>query len=273
MNTTPTRPSHGSLLEGLSGIPGDLHAPASRAELSPAAPQARTPSPLAALWSDRRVRYSTLAALLLAAGLSAYLLLRPVPQPDYATAPMNDVLDYTLLTDDFNKLPVEKRLDLIKELIARLKGMSGDDSMLMAMFAAGIDTDKLREQLMKNASLVAIDLWDKYARDYKNVPADQQDAYLDTMFLDFSKLMESMAGISSDKPDEQRLKEARDQAKADQNAFSTGKGPTGGQLARMTDFLRNGMGKNSSPQQQQRGQQLMRDLTRHLRGQDPSTGK
>jgi hypothetical protein len=41
----------------------------------------------------------------------------------------------------------------------------------------------------------------------------------------------------------------------------------------MADLMRNRVGQHSPPQQQQRGMQLMRDMTRHLRGQDAVTGK
>lgn len=34
---------------------------------------------------------------------------------------MDEVLNYTLLTDEFNNLPVDKRLELLKDLIDRLK--------------------------------------------------------------------------------------------------------------------------------------------------------
>ena len=127
--------------------------------------------------------------------------------------------------------------------------------------------------VMRNAALVAIDVWDQKALDYQKVPEENREAYLDSLFLDMTKLLETMAGVSSTKSDEERLEEARDQAKKDQDMFATGKGPSGGQMARMAGFMRNGMGQHSNPQQQQRGQQLMRDMTRHLRGQDPSTGK
>lgn len=260
-----TTPMGESLLEGLD------------AAIAPAPVVAkvrvRRPNPLKPVWDNKRARFALLAALVIGGGLAAYFLLRPVPQPNYAAAPMDEVLNYTLLTEDFNRLPVNDRLDLIRQLIERLKTMSGDDSMMMAMFAAGIDTDKLREQLMRNAALVAIDVWDQKALDYQKVSSENREAYLDDLFLDMAKLMETMAGVTNTQSDEERLADAREQAKKDQDMFASGKGPSGGQMARMAGFMRNGMGQHSNPQQQQRGQQLMRDMTRHLRGQDPSTGK
>jgi hypothetical protein len=258
----------GSLLDGID-------APAAT---PPAGSSVRRPLPnpfrkLAPLWTDTRLRYSILIAVLLIGGVGAFFYFRPVPQPDYATAPMDDVLNYTLLTDEFNNLPVDKRLELLKDLIDRLKTMSADDSSMMAAFAASIDTDKLRKQLEENASRLALDVWDKFALDYQNVPTSNRDAYLDKTMLEMTRLMETVGGFTDTRTDEEKIAEARKQAKRDQDMLSKGQGPTAGQLARMADLMRNRVGQHSPPQQQQRGMQLMRDMTRHLRGQDPVTGK
>jgi hypothetical protein len=224
-------------------------------------------------WDNRKLRYGALALLVIVGGIGAYFGLRPVPQPDYAEDPMDEVLDYTLLTDEFNRLPVQKRLELLGELIQRVKTMSADDSSMMAAFAASINTGKLRKQLEENASRLALDAWDKYAQDYQGQAGDKREEYLDKTLVEMEKMMETVAGVTSDKTDEQRLEEARKQAKRDQDMLSKGEGPTAGQLARMADLMRNRVGQHSPPQQQQRGMQLMRDMTRHLRGQDAVTGK
>lgn len=264
---TPANPTHSSLLDGIETPP----APAS--PQAPAAPRPPRFVKLRSIWADKRVRFGTLGVLLAALGIGLFFWLRPVPQPDYAVDPMDDVLNFTLLTDEFNNLPVDQRLQLLKELIDRIKTMSSDDSVMMAAFAASIDTDKLRKQVEENASRLALDVWDKFALDYQHVPTDNRDAYLDQVFLDMTKLMESVGGVQSDKTDEQRLAEARKQAQRDEDMLKSGRGPSANQLARMADLMRNRVGSNSSPQQQQRGMQLMRDMTRHLRGQDPVTGK
>lgn len=260
-------PHPGSLLEGIE------QPAAAESPIAPARSGPRLPGWMARAWGNRPARYIAGSVLLLALGIGMYLWLRPVPQPDFADDPIDDLLNYTLLTDEFNSLPLDQRLELLRELIDRLKTMSGDDSAMMAAFAASIDTDKLRKQIEENASRLALDVWDKFALDYQRVPSDSRGAYLDQVVLDMTKLMETVGGIQSDKTDEQRLKEARAQSKRDVEMLDSGKGPTAGQLARMGDFMRNRVGSNSSPQQQARGMQLMRDMTRHLRGQDPATGK
>ncbi|MBY0311431.1 MAG: hypothetical protein K2W85_05135 [Phycisphaerales bacterium] len=214
-----------------------------------------------------------LGCVLVLSAIALYFVFRPVPQPDFVEDPIDDLLNFTLLTEEFNRLPLDERLALLKDLIERLKTMSGDDSAMMAAFAASIDSDKLRRQIEKNASQLAVDVWDKFAFDYQKVTVESRDAYLDQVVIDMTKLMETVAGIQIEKTDEQRLKDAREQARRDQERLRSGEGPTAGQMARMADFLRNRVGGQTTPQQQARGMQLMRDMTRHLRGQDPATGK
>jgi hypothetical protein len=185
---------------------------------------------------------------------------------------MGDLLDYTFITDDFNKLPIEQRLELIRDLIKRFSTMEGSESVLMAQWAAMIGGD-LREQMMKNASLMAIDMWDSAASKYAGVPPEDRDEFLDKTVVDFLKTMESFnpngpRNIS----DEKRLEEAKAQANRDKNAIRSGE-MSSGDLGQMADFMRNGMGKFAAPQTQTRAAQMMRDMTRHLRGQDIATGK
>lgn len=223
-------------------------------------------------WGRRWVRWPSLGGAVLLAGLLAFFALRPTPIPDYADDPMDEVLEFTLLQDDFNSLPIDERLKLLKELIERMKTMGSNDSVLMAQFAAMVEGN-LREQMMKNASKLVLDVWDKFAIDYAKAPADQREAYLDQKYIEMVRMMEALAGQSSNKTDEELVADAKGQAKRDTEMFKRGDGPDVGALAMMTSFLRNGMGQHSSPAQQRRGQQFMRDMTRHFRGKDVETGK
>jgi hypothetical protein len=223
-----------------------------------------TPAFVRKLWARPRVRIASIAGLLLAIAIGAFLALRPTPQPDFALDDMDDVLNFTLLTDDFNALPIDKRLDLIKDLIARFNTMSGDDSSMMAMFAASIG-GKLREQMERNATKLAMDMWDKFAFDYATVPSEKREVFLDQTYLDLTKTLEGLAGATSTKSDEERLEQARRQAKRDEDLFKKGQGPTASQLARLSVGMRRAVEKNSAPQQQLRAQQLMSDMTKHFR--------
>lgn len=283
-NTNPTRGvGQGSMLGGSLLEPDDLAA--ARAPVSASKPvrerwdrrldravKQRVGRAFAWWWSRKPVRWSSLLVVLIGGGLAAWLALRPTPIPSYADDPMDEVLGFTLLEDDFNKLPVDERLALLKDLIERFKTMGSEDSVLMAQFAAMIEGD-LRAKMMKNASKLVLDVWDKFALDYAKVPVEERDAFLDQKFIEMTKMMETLAGVDNKMTDQERLDQARAQAKRDGEMFKSGEGPDATAMAAMTGFLRNGMGQYAPPQQQQRGQQLMRDMTRRFRGKNVETGK
>lgn len=215
-----------------------------------------------------------LGALVVGLGVGAYFVFRPVPQPDYLLDPLDDVLGYTLLTDEFNKLPVDKRLELIGQLVQRFRSMNSGDSVLMASFAAGI-AGAARDQLMENGSRLAVDTWDKFAVDYAKVPDEQRGEFLDRTFVDFTKMMETLGGRPRNISDEERLAEGRRQAARDMERIkeNPSRGPSSEMAGQMFQFMNEGVGKFASAQQRVRGQQMMRDMVRRMRGVDIVTGK
>lgn len=279
--TTPTTdsplPGGGSLLDGIDVPPPRQPGPrrrqrAARADRPFLPPILHDNRAFRWVRGHRRIAAGALALLVIGAGVFVWDQFRFKHPPDYAVAPMDELLDYTLITDDFNQLPIEQRLELLRELVKRFGAMEGQESVLMAQWAAMISGD-LREQMMKNASLLAIDLWDDYAARYQTIEPEKRAEYMDQTVIEFLKTMESFNPDGPREiPDEKRLEEARAQAQRDQNAIRTGQ-LSGGQLGRMADFMRNGMGQFAAPQKQTRAAQLMRDMTRHLRGQDIATGK
>jgi hypothetical protein len=151
--------------------------------------------------------------------------------------------------------------------------MSSRDSMLLAAFASGIESSA-RSQLEENAALLAVDAWDKYAKDYGSVPGAERTAYLESTLVEFMKMMEAVGGVTRDVSDEDRLSEARRQAKRDQDVLrDPEKRPDNEGLADFVSFINNKVASRATPQQRVRGQQMMRDMTRMLRGQDIATGK
>ncbi len=206
-------------------------------------------------------------------GVGLYFVLRPVPQPDYLDGDLDDVLGYTLLTDEFNNLPIEQRLKLIGDLVGRLKSMSAGDSVLMASFASGL-AGAARDQLMENGSRLAVDTWDNFASEYSKVDESKRGEFVDKSFVDFMKMMELMGGQPRDISDEDRLAEGKRQAQRDmKNMADPEKRPPSEAMGRMFSFMNQDVGKHANPQQRVRGQQLMRDMTRRLRGEDLKTGK
>jgi len=206
------------------------------------------------------------AVLLLLAGGGAYWKWGIVHQPDFAVDDLDDIFDYALLTDDFNKLPIDKRLELLGEMVKRLKSGSTEDSVMMAAFASGI-AGAAREQLMKNSSQLGIDMWDKYAKDYDAVPPEDKEAYIEDSLVKMMKMMEAVGGVQRDISDEDRIKEMKRQAQRDVKRAESGRGPSGAMAGRMFDFLANNVAKNAAASQRSRGAQMMRDTTRYLRGE------
>lgn len=279
MNTQPSsnspapEPAPGFPQESLLR-PEDLIAPAASARGPWLRRSAGEPLGAARQWfvsASRRPgvrRLGVLLAIILAIGLPilAYLELRARVAPDYAEGEIDDVLDYTLLSADFNRLPIDQRLALLRELVARLKGMSAGDSELMAAFAAGI-TGKAREQLRENAERLAVDLWDSYSDKYKDIPLEKQSEFLDNAFLDFTKMMEDVAGFESEKTDNERIADAKKQAKRDSERARKDMGPIPEQAGRMVKMMHDRGEKLANPVQRARMTRFTRDMVRHLRNE------
>lgn len=222
-------------------------------------------------------RVCSLAALLLflMAGMWGIFSLVPKSQPDYLSDDMADILDYTLLSDEFNNLPVERRLELIRDLVNRIKTLSSDDSTAMAAFAATIKS-QMRRQMERNIKRLAVDTIDIYAKDYAALPPERQEEFLDDAVIGFTRMMEDIAGEKSPLPenDKERLDTLKDQAKRDEERLREGDTRLSSRrAAKFFEFIHNDEENVSDPVQRGRNAKFMRDMTRHLRGQDPSTGK
>ncbi len=228
---------------------------------------ARLRAGFAALWSRPRARLGVgiaAGALALGVAVGAFFYFRPTPQPDFRTANIDVLFNYTLLTDEFNKLPVEQRLELIAELVKRLKSIDADQSLLMAAFAAQI-TGEVRTQFEKNASLLAVDLFDKYAEDFnpRAEPAER-DRYVENTFIEFQKTLEKVAGEERNISDEDRLIEGRRQAQRDLEFVQSGRMPVENTV-RMITFLNNGVGQHASGHQKIRINSMIAQMVKTLR--------
>lgn len=221
--------------------------------------------------SDRIRTFCVLAALIIGGGVALYFVVRPTPMPDYERDDLNRVFSYTLLTSEFNNLPIEERLELIGMLYQRLRNMDNNDAMLMGAFAAGL-AGQAREQLEQNASRLMIDTADLFASEYSNVPRDQREAFLEEAYVRLSEMMETFAGRTRDIEPEERLARARRQAQRDDERLRNR--PISERRAdRLFTFVNDGIGEHATPQQRGRISNLMLDMTRHLRGEDISSGR
>jgi len=220
---------------------------------------------------DRRwISVSVLATGAVIVGVWAFLALRPIPKPDPASDAIDRVFGYALLTKEFNKLPIEERLELVGQIIQRVKQMDQSDSLMLASFAAGIQ-GAAREQLMENTARLMIDTADMLAKDYVHVPPEEKEQFLEDAFIRLTELGAAMTGEPITQSREERLREAREQARRDEERLKDR--PMSIRQAGRTFKFMDGMGQHASPQQRGRVTVLMRDMVRHLRGQDISTGK
>lgn len=200
-----------------------------------------------------------------AISMSLWMWLRPMPTPDYGTGRIDTLMNFTMLRDEFNRLSVDERLKLLGQLRERLSGLTAGESVLLAAFAGGI-MDQAREQLAENASRLAIDMWDQYASGYQYVPEEEQGQYLDATLVSFVRSMETLAGQPSDKTDSEILSDAKSQARDDLERMQSGERAPAGAMGMMFSVMRNDVGVHASVPQRVRGQQMMVDMVRRLRG-------
>jgi len=223
----------------------------------------------------RRVGGLAVVLAMLLLGIWGGIQLMPRHQPDFLNDDLGDVLKFTLLTDDFNKLPLDERMKLLKELIQRMKTMSADDAPMMAAFAAGLK-EKMKRQVERNVKKLAADMIDGYAKDYAGVEPDKADEFLDDAIIGFTHLMEDVAGEKSPLPekDGDRLTTIKNQAKKDEQKLREDKSPmSAARAAKFFEFIHKDESSVADPQQRGRSAKFMRDMTRHMRGQDIATGK
>lgn len=214
------------------------------------------------------------AVLVLGAGIGAYLALRPYPQPDYEDDPLDELFNYTLFQDEFNKLPIEERIELVGSLVKRMESMGSSDGTLLAAFAAGI-SGAAREQLEENAAKMMLDFMDYHATNYAIVddPAQQEENIKNTI-VDFIRMANTFDGQPTKRSDEELLARAKRDAQRDQEQFrDPNRGPSIKGVARFTNTMETRVGSKATPHQRARITRMMRDMTRYLRGEDLATGQ
>jgi len=188
-----------------------------------------------------------------------------VPQPDYESADMSKMFNYTLLTDEFNRLPVKERLELVSQLYNRVRDMDASESAMMASFFAGV-AGEARQQLEKNAGKLLVDATDMVAKDYTSVPPEQKKSYLDDAYIRLVRLTEPFDSSIANKSDEEILERGKRDATNNRDSIKNGE-VTAKQASRMLVFMDRQVQKSATIRQQQRLTLFMRDMTRNLRGE------
>ena len=254
----PPQAGAGSLLDE----PDQQAAPAANI-----APSARARAPLGSILFGTPVRKAAVSVLGLAlatgSGIGVYLELRPTPKPDYELDSLDLVFDFTLLEEEFNKLPVEERIELLSTLWERMQSMDTSQSVLLASFAGSI-TGNLREQLERNVSRLMIDAVDMYALDYQDVPEEEREEWLEEAFVRMTRLAEPFDPGLANRSDEELLERGRRNAQRDSDARKQGDVSAEDMGGFMSFAYRQGR-NNGSLREQQRLAVFFRDLTRELR--------
>jgi hypothetical protein len=224
---------------------------------------------------DPRVRIALGASagmLALAGAIVGFATMLGPARPDYEKDRIDTLFRYTLLTDEFNRLSVQERAELIGQLIQRVGDMGSSDSVLLAAFASTIQGEA-REQLVENASRLFLDMIDEQAVRYDpNLPKEDRVRQLENSIIEMARLFETMGGQEDETDAEQILEDAQRQAQRDQQRIKDGE-VSAEQAGQIMTVLNQTLGKNASPHQTARGGRMLRDMTRHLRGQDIDTGK
>jgi len=228
------------------------------------------------LHHDKRARLTlgTCAAMLLLSGtIVGVASALPSARPDYGSDRLDTLFEYTLLTDEFNRLSVRERAELIGQLVDRIGSMGSSDSVLLAAFASSIN-GTARDQLIENASRLFIDMIDEQALAYNpQMSKEDREKQLDASIAEMHRLFATMGGdLDEDKTDEERVAEAEDQAQRDLTAVENGEF-SARDAGQFFGTMNRVLGSRSSPQQTARGGRMLRDMTRRLRGQDIDTGK
>ena len=132
-----------------------------------------------------------------------------------------------------------------------------------------------RKQLEENASRLAIDVWDRHARQYGQVPLEDREAFLQKAYADFVRMGETLSGNVSTKTDEELVAQGKRQAQRDIEWAKKNpqRMPDGEALGTVFAVMNNNVGAHATAEQKARGQQMMRDMMRLFRNQDISTGK
>jgi len=196
------------------------------------------------------------------------------PVAEASADPFGGALRTIVFEDEFNRLPVEERVALVRELLEKMRSMDSGSSAMLAAFAAGIK-DEARAQLQENARKLMVDFMDLHATRYAGAGAAEREAMLEQSLRDMVELQRELLGQEADEDGiEEGLENAREQAEREQErAGENREMMSGGEAAGFMRWAQREGEAARDPNQRARVTLFMRDMTRHLRGQDLDTGK
>jgi hypothetical protein len=187
--------------------------------------------------------------------------------------PFGGSLKTIVFEDEFNRLPVQERIDLVRDLLDQMRNMDSGSSAMLASFAAGI-REEARQQLQTNARRLMVDFMDMHAKRYAAAGASEREAMLDQSLREIVTLQRELFGMdASDEDVDEGVERARRDAKREQERAAENRDRLdSGEAAGFMRWAQR-EGADSDPNQRARVTLFMRDMTRHMRGQDLDTGK
>lgn len=193
----------------------------------------------------------------------------PTPAPDVWDDGLDDVAGF-FFDKDFNNLPVEERMEMLQEFVARFRDGGQEETAMLAMFLTDVTYD-MRKQVEDNMIRLGVDMWSEWGREYEEQDPNLRAEYLDNLILEMDKLGDSFSGRESERSDQERLQGVRRQARRDQERaqeWTDNKPPDADAVTGFLGLYSTEVSSRASAQDRARIMKLSRDLTRHVRGED-----
>ncbi len=209
----------------------------------------------------------------LAGGAMAWEALRPINPPQVFEDPFDDVLGFALLREDFNRLPLDERLRIAKEIAERFRGLDSGGSALVAAFAAGI-RGAAREQLEENMRTLFVDVLDSFAERYARMSEAERQENIDELVLEMFELVRDLRpdeGPEESEPASESMERVQRaaQRRAERVRAQGGARPDPGRAASFLREMGSMMGDDVEPSRRARMTRFMRDAGRAMREDGP----
>lgn len=165
--------------------------------------------------SRRALLVSALGVMIACAAAIVLIVLRSAPRPpSIFDSPVDDVLSF-FAAENFSELPLQERVNFMRDMLARFGDMEQSDSAVAAAFFAGL-TGPAKEQLRDNVRVLARDvLVDAADRYFALDDPAARAKFLDDWLLSWARLAGEISGRNQDRSDQSLLEEMRRDARRD----------------------------------------------------------
>jgi hypothetical protein len=172
---------------------------------------------LGAVNDDRRRRVMIVLGLMLCIGapvLALTVFSGARKPPSIFDTPIDGVADY-LVSEDFSRLSVQERLDFLRDLYERFKGLEQSESAALAGFLAGL-SGPAKEQARDNARILAKDILVEGAQGYLALESKaDRGKYIDDWLVKWVRFGEEITGEDTPRSEQDILERLRRDAKRD----------------------------------------------------------